>query len=190
MMCHAIGARLGEHGDPVKAVRRSFEWLKAEIVNISLSADFPDQIFAATLNQSLCVGRDDKGTYLASTLLAFPNSVKWQTRISANSVIVATRYSLEIAPLLPPSETPADTTSRAAVEHSVLTQLREAPGKTLPQLHKGLVDFWPEGLAVKAPVLYEAVERLVSSGKIRYETTRVPGMFDKGTAPQFRFSEG
>ena len=47
-------------------------------------------------------------------------------------------------------------------------------------------DLWPQGLAVKAPVLYEVVQRLVSLGKTRCETARVPGMFGKGTAPQFR----
>lgn len=187
MMCHAIEARLEEHGDPITAIRESFEWLRAEVVNISLAADRPDRIFAATLNQSLCVGRDNEGTYLASTNLAFPDSAKWHTRVPANSIAVATRDSLEIHPLLSPAETPVDAASRAAVEDSVLTQLHEEQGKTLPQLYKGMSDLWPQGLAVKAPVLYEVVERLVSLGKIRYETTRVPGMFDKGTAPQCRF---
>ena len=186
MMCHAIEEALAESGDPVAAIREGFERLKAEIVGLALSADFPDRIVAARRNQPLWMGRDNGAVYLASTAIAFPDTARWRSIVPPNSVISVTLETVGVHQLSPPDETPSDQVSRAGLEQSILDQLAGTPGLTMQALMRGMGHLWPPPPARAAEMTYEVLERLLVSGKVRYEAARVEGMFGQGTVPQFR----
>ena len=187
MMCHAIEANLDACGDPVEAMRLSFEQLKSEIVGLFISADFPDTIFAATFNQSLWLGRDADGAYLSTAPSAMPPSAKWRSVVPANSVVAVSRDRMEVYNLFGLDETPADGISRAAVERSVLEQLAEKPGKRPSELYGAMKELCPPGPSLLPRTLYEVLGQLLAAGTIRFEVARVPGMFGQGTAPQAKF---
>lgn len=187
ILCHGIEDARADSSDLLEAMRRAYMRWPGEIVGMCIHADDPERIVAACVNQPLTIGRSESETFLASTGLAFPDSVSWRMPAPPNSVLAIRGDGLCVRPLDSPA-TPVDVNGpRAKAEAAILDLLAKKPGATWGAAYSSTKPLWPAGpLNANTPMAYEILERLCRSKQVRLETIRVPGMFKKGTAPQVR----
>ena len=170
--------------DPLEAVRRAVRRAPAEAVWAFVFADHPDAIVVANVNQRVVIGRDDAGTYLASSAIAFPPGVRWRCETPANTVALISRGASCFDMLAPAEELPVDETLPAGLEQAALEYIRANPGTSLPKTAShALKPLFPTGkIGRRAFACYRALERLLASGAIRSEITHVPGTNGEGAA--------
>jgi glucosamine--fructose-6-phosphate aminotransferase (isomerizing) len=188
IMCHLIGEERSGCGDLLEAMRRAYMRMPAEICGLTIHQDDPDRLIAATINQSVVIGRDASSTYLASVGLALPESVSWRMLLPMNTTAAITRDGMELRPFDPTAEPVDERCPYAEAESLVLQALREEPGQRFGKIAWGLTkSVWPDrGLVANSPMAYAIIERLYRAGRLRFETERVPGMFNQGTVPQVK----
>ncbi len=188
VMAHWIAVHLAESGDPEQAIRQAFSDWPAEIMGLYLTLAEPGTVYGARWNQPICVGRDNSGSYLASSPMAFPHDCAWQTWVPPCSVIAVTAEALRITPLGPPEEALADDIDRGEARAAVLEQLAEGESKTAPELHHAVKALSQcEARIVSCDPLYQVLTDLEGEGLITHEIARVKGSAEGLTAPQFRF---
>ncbi|MEW6358993.1 MAG: hypothetical protein AB1696_21855 [Planctomycetota bacterium] len=188
IMCHLIEEGYKESGDLLDAMREAYMKMPGEICGLAVHEDESDRIIAATINQSIVAGLDDSGMYLASIGLALPDAVTWRASLPMNTAAAVTRHGMRLKPF-DPSAVPVDMNCPyAEAEAMVLDALKNEPGATFGKAAWGLTkSLWPDGaLTRSAPMCYEIIERLHRTGRIRFDTERVPGMFNEGTVPRVR----
>jgi glucosamine--fructose-6-phosphate aminotransferase (isomerizing) len=187
IMGHAVEWRAARHGDRLEAMRQTYMKWPAEIVGMTIHADDPERIVVACVNQPLVIGRDDAATYVASVGLALPNSVSWRMPMPANAAAVIRRDGVQIRPFDADVEPVDGNCPEAKAEAVILDLLAKTPGATWGKGYSATRPLWPDGrLTLNAPMAYAILERLYRSGRIRFESVEVPGMFNQGTAPQVR----
>ena len=188
VMAHWIAVHLAETGDPEQAIRKAFTDWPGEIMGLYITLSHPDTLYGARCNQPICVGRDNTGTYLAGSPMAFPRDFAWQTWVPPWSVIAVTADSLRLTPLFPPDEALADDIDRGQAREAILQQLADGEARTAPELC-GPVSALSlrEDRIVSCDPLYQVLTDLENEGVISHEVARVEGSAEGLTAPQFRF---
>ena len=171
--------------DPGDAARRAVRQAPSEAVWAFVFADQPDTIVVTNVNQRVVVGRDDSGTYIASSALAIPAGVRWRCEMPGNTLAVISREEARFELLAPAEELPVDETLPVGLENAALDYVRSNPGASLPQIAgSALNPLLPkDGLTRRGFAAYRTIERLLQSGMVRAETKHVPGANREGTAP-------
>ena len=185
----AVGAAYERLGDPLRAVDEVTRRAPAEAVYVFLFHDDPGRLYASVVNQRLVIGLDASGAYVASSALAFPESVRWVTETPGNTVAVVSLDGVRFAPLFPPSALAVAEVLPAGVEEACVEFIRANPGKRLADIVDGAVArlLPKEGLVRRAAAGYRTIERLLAAGRIRAETKAVPGVIEGETAVQTVF---
>ncbi|MBM4079891.1 MAG: hypothetical protein FJ278_09345 [Planctomycetes bacterium] len=187
ILCHAVEDARAKGSDLLEAMRRAYMRWPGEIVGMAIHADDPEGIVATCVNQPLTIGRNASETFLASTGLAFPDSISWRMPVPPNSALAIRRDGLDVRPF-DATATPVDVNGpRAKAEAAIFDLLARKPGATWGAAYSSTKPLWPAGqLNANTPMAYEILERLCRSNLVRLETVRVPGMFNRGAAPQVR----
>lgn len=167
---------------------QAFQEYPGEIVGLCLHATCPDTIVAVRHNKPLEIARDPEGAvYLASARLAFPSPTNWHTRMCAcASARINRNGTLQFTPfadknLLPVATLPSPT----AMEKQVIAMLINKGPCNIEQLLDSTLKLWPaDALNQKETLVFEALAALLAEGRIAIENRPVPGMFNKGQAPQ------
>ena len=76
VMCQLIYKYKQNVKDTVSAMTSAFTEIPGEIVGLVIEEESSDRIYFSRINMPMFVGFDDHGAYLASSPIAFPNSVK------------------------------------------------------------------------------------------------------------------
>jgi hypothetical protein len=187
VMCQLIEDETRARQNLLDAMRAAYTSMPGEICGICLHADTPERLVAAAVNQSIVIGRDAASVYLCSTGLALPESVTWRLQLPPNTAAAIRHADVTLRPFDAAAAPVVTAHPSIDADAFVLDSLREQPGQTWGSVFGKLrAQFWPAGgLTVTAPAV-DAIENLVRSGRVRFETHRVPGMFNRGTAPQAR----
>jgi len=172
--------------DPCQAVRRVMTRAPSEAIFAFVFRDQAERIFVANVNQRLVIGRDDAGTYLASSAIALPDDVRWRTEMPANTIAVIGADGLSLECLARTGELPVDEALPAGLETAFLDFVRANPGSALGHVTgKALRPLLPEDALIRGSLAaYQTVERLLAAGLVRSETETVPGVNGQGTAPR------
>lgn len=191
--CHEISVAYDElKGAPHRlrdAMVKVYQNHPSEIVGLCLHADHPDEIAAARHNLPMEIGRDNNGAvYIASTTIAFPKTVHWETRMPPLAGATLRRDgAIDILPftspkLLPMGNAPSPTT----VEKQMCDLLRKYGPLNIPDLFDEVDKLWPDGvLGEKEIVTFEALAALLKEGRVGLEKRRIPGVLEGTTAPRF-----
>jgi len=175
LMCQLIANKIRSGQEPRAAMAEAFGAYPSEIVGLSIHADFPDQIFAARINQPMCVACGNGATYLATTALAFPENAALMCYIPENTsaCITASGMNVDTTPLVPEHVLPI--TPR--IWHDAYDTLTAALQNREPKSVGALVDLckplWPEeGLPQGAMLVYEVLRSIRDQGHL--QVTEVP----------------
>ncbi len=176
-----IGAEIDKGESIVDAIRTVVRRTPDEAIRLLIFSREPDHIYVANVNQRLLIGKDDSGTYMASSALAFPEGILWRAEVPANSIAVIGRESIEFQRLAPSDEMPVNETLPAGVDEAFMNFVRANPGKMLTNVVGGaIVPLLPEGqLNCEAPIGQRTLERMLAAGLIRVEVHKVVREDDK-----------
>jgi len=191
--CQAIAAAYAEYSSQphplLTAASQIYQSYPNEIVGLCLHAAHPDEIVAVRHNQPCEIGRNkDDDIYLATTTIAFPSNVCWQTRMPAQAGALFHRDgSIVIEPFrnmpIPIGPFP----SPSAIEAAIQPLLQGAQPPTLSALCDAVKPLWPEGtLNEKAIAIYETLASMIAEERIELKDIRVPGVEEGTTVPQTR----
>jgi len=188
VMCHLIESLMEACGGPLNAMRRAFMACPAEIVGLMVHASTPDCIIVARFNQPLMIGRSERGTYLSTTALAFPDmGMEWMTPMPASAAAAVYRDRIDILPFDPPPGKVADIIPWAAGREIMLELLGAGDGVSLQQFKNATAPLWPEDAAPqKDMMVYEIMRQLRLEGRICFVTERVPAIKSGETKPLIR----
>lgn len=180
----AVEERCEGGEEPLEAIRRVMVEDPAEGVYVFMWRGKADRLFVGNVNQRLIIGRDDKGTYLATSALAFPESVDWRMEAPANTVAVITKEGATFERLGAASDMTVEEVLPARLDEAFVDFVRDHPGSMLADVvDHALAPLFPEGkLARRAMAGYQAMERLLGAGTVRAETRTIPGVNGEGTA--------
>ena len=124
VMCHFISSLVRQNSSPAEAMRASYTAFPAEIAGLMLHLDAPGCVFASRINKALVVGRGKKGTYIATTAMAFPEGeVSWFSTAPANATQAIFGDRIEVYPLNPQPQSVADVIPWSAAREKVLESL-------------------------------------------------------------------
>ena len=181
----AVAAEYETCREPGEAARRAVRQAPSEAVWAFVFADQPDTIVVTNVNQRVAIGRDDSGTYIASSTLAIPTEARWRCEMPGNTLAVINREGVRFESLAPGEELPVHEALPFGLENAALDYVRSNPGASLPQIAgNALNPLLPKsGLTRRSFAAYRTVERLLQSGMVRAEAKHVPGTNGEGTAP-------
>lgn len=190
--CHEISIAYNElEGCPNRlrdAMMKVYQEHPSEIVGLCLHEDHPDEMAAARHNLPMEIGRDSNGAvYIASTTIAFPESARWQMRMSPLAGATLRRNgAVDIAPFTNPNLLPmGDVPSPTTVERQLCQLMRERGPLNIPDIFDEVDKLWPDGvLGEKEIVTFEALASLLKEGLVEFETRRIPGVLEGTTAPR------
>ncbi len=183
-MAHDISHRLTEANDLAEAMAGAFCATPAELVGLSIHLQSPTRIAACRINMPLTFGRDETGMYAATTALAFPESVSWTIPMAPNASAMVAADGVEIRPMAAPPAAVAPMLSADALSECVVSALRTGEPQTIAGLCKVTEQHWAAGcLDQPAMAVFETLTALSNEGKVRFDEVRVPGQYDRGTAP-------
>ncbi len=75
VFCHRLESNLKKSGDMLKAMSKTSDEMKSESASLAIKVSYSREIFMTTVNQSLAIGWDEKGAYVATSSLTFPDSL-------------------------------------------------------------------------------------------------------------------
>lgn len=186
IFCASVSDEYKKCSDPVEAIKKTALRIPTEAIYLLLFRDEPEKIFVYNFNQRLVFGRDNSGTYFASSSLSFPEQVAIWCEMPANAIAIVSKDTLEFIRFVPKQEFLVSETYPVGLEEAFLSYVYSHPGKTLGQVvgevTKGL--FPKATLVRKAAAGYQTLERLIANGEIRTEPHMVPGVNGQGEAPQ------
>ena len=174
---------------PQAALRTTMTRMPTEAVYAFMLRYQPGRLYVANVNQRAAIGRDETGTYIASSALAFPESVRWRAETSGNTIVVIEKDSVQFEPLASWETFPVEESFPAGVDEAILAFIRENAGCSLSMIVQGTLSslIATRNIARRPVVGYQAIERLLLSGAIRSEEQSVPGVGGEGTAPRTVF---
>lgn len=188
VMCHAIGGELQRCGDPQEAIRRAFTQWPGEIVGLYITTEVPGAIYGARFNMPACVGRDNGGSYIASSPTGFPREFTWRTWVPPDSVFSVRPASLNLALLRPPEQALDRDIDPARAKDAVVQALSEQEDMSVGELLKVVKPLsHRDSRFVAYDIVYETLYDLQRAGRLEQETVRREGAADDLTAPHFRF---
>lgn len=192
-LCQAIGAAYetstAEPHPLLIAASQSYQEYPSELVGLCLHAAHPDEIVVVRHNMPCEIGRNKEGEiYLATTTIAFPSDVCWQTRMPAQSGALFQRDgSILIEPFRNTPISIGTFPSPTAIEAAIQPLLNATEPPTVGTLCTAVKQLWPEGtLNEKAIAIYETVASMIVEERICLKGINVPGVEDGTTVPQTR----
>ena len=176
VMCHFISSLVQQNLDPAEAMGRAFSALPAEIVGMMVHLDEPDCVLAANINKALMVGCGNRGTYLATTSMAFPPEEQMSslTAAPANATLAVFGDRIEVFPLDQLSRPITDVIPWSAARERILELLAEGKGQHFGRLKRVTSSLWPPGtLSQDDMMIYETLRGLSEEGLIRFKETHI-----------------
>lgn len=187
VMCQLIYQKKSLGIDTARAMEAAFCEMPSEIVGLTLEAESPDCIFFSRINMPMFVGFDESGAYLASSPMAFPESVTdykllpplSSGRVYRNryEVVEYAGFSMEVLPF------DESTVAECACAVQVLL---EKGGMSARELVRILKMGQPKTVLFQnAPILYLALIKLLEEHKITLQSIQCTE--DGMTAPKTLF---
>ena len=189
VVAEAVAGEYERRREPREAIRRTMIRIPSEGVFAFLVHDRPDYIYAANVNQRMVIGKDEDGVYLATSALAFPESVRWRAEMPGNTIAVMTRNTCSFESLGPTETFPVEEMMPANLDQAFLDFVRANPASTLAKVVDNALApiLQRDRLVRRSAAGYQAMERLLAGGVMRAETQTVPGVEEDDTAPQTVF---
>lgn len=159
-----------------EALLRAASSYPAEIVGLLLCAETPDSIHAARFNQPLMIGRNETGTYLSTTALAFPQKLDSIIHAPIRSVMKFNRDGFEVRRL--PNKTGAVSDIFPFYKgYQIIEQMLSLDkGLTLQDFKNATAGLWPHNMVPqKDMMVYEILRLLKYQNKIRFKKHYVTG---------------
>lgn len=184
IMCQAIGRQYAQlEGSELRlreAIGQVFERYPSEVVGVALHADHADEIVVARHNKPMLLGRDAQGgQYLASTAIAFPQQVCWQTRMAPEAVASIHRSGeVRLRPLAHERlHAFGARPSAERVEQEIVEVLRKQGPRNMEQMFADAAALYPQGvLTEKESVVFDLLQALLREGKIELQNRPRPGV--------------
>ena len=163
----------GESTD--KAMASAFQYMPSEIVGLAVDEEHSDRIYFSRINQPMFLGFDDNGAYLASSPIAFPESVKEYQLLPTCSSGVVYADHVEIKSF-EDSEISVCEIDEKALKVAEETIIEFTKGKSSPAGE--IFDRIEEKLACGKPVqadasFYITLARLMKEGRLSISEGRV-----------------
>ena len=186
VMCHFISSLVQKDSSPVEAIRAAYAAFPAEIAGLMLHLDAPDCVFASRINKALTVGRGNKGMYLATTAMAFPEGeISWFSAVPANATQAIFEDRIEVYPLHPQPQSIVDVIPWSAARDRVLELLASGKGQHFGKLKRVTSSLWPEGILPQDDVMiYEILRGLEDEGVIRFKERPIVSAEDGVSIPK------
>lgn len=168
VMCQLIWRNRDKGMDTVRAMTEAFAEMPSEIVGLVTEIESPDRIYYSRINQPMFVGFAEDGAYLASSLTAFPDTVKEYRLLPPLSSGVVYRDRVEITPYKAFSVevAPFDGKTVADAKAVILKRLEEGEA-TARNLFSATKEILPKGIPTQfAAIVYLALAELLREGKI------------------------
>jgi len=190
LVTQAVSRNYAKSANPSLAIRETLKRRPFESVFAFIFHDIPNTIFLANINQRVVIGQDTEGTYLASSAMAFPDTVSWQTELPANTLARITKTSIHYECLLPHNELQIVETMPAKLDSTVLQYLKESPEASLQEIvDNALVTLFESGRLVRRAFAgYRTIERLLASNLIEMKTVFIPGINGENDTPKKVFA--
>jgi len=189
VVCHMIEANFKISGDMLQAIGATLNKIKIEIAALSVSVDSPQQVFLACTNQSLAVGWDKDGAYVASSTLAFPASVQRSFRLPPGTAAVLTPADIKIVNIPAWNIVIENPFTPAEAEKTALEYLKENSGKLVGEIfHMYSQTLYPEKSLNRChQTSMEVMEGLLRTKKITSSRKYIDGLEKGLTAPRTLF---
>jgi glucosamine--fructose-6-phosphate aminotransferase (isomerizing) len=186
IMCQLIAKHLHDEANaPLEAMSRAFLEFPAEIVGLALSADHSDRILGFRGNMPLMMGRNGKGTMLASTAMAFPDPApEWLMPMPPNCAFTVSRDTIDIQPFAVAPRLVGDWHPLLPKARELILAELQAGPRGLGALNKIVLPLWPDSvLAQKDFLVYETIRQLRDEGLVRIERKSFPGVLPNTEVP-------
>ena len=175
VMCQLIYRYKDGGMDTARAMTSAFSKMPSEIVGLVVEAESPDRIYFSRINKPMFVGFDAEGAYLASSPIAFPNSVKGYRLLPALSsgvvfrdrVVVTDHYAEFPIPVATFDE---NTVDAAAREIMTLLATREAGIRDMFAVVRAILP--KDVLSESDTIVYCAVSKLLGEQRIDMRPSR------------------
>lgn len=168
VMCQLIWRNREQGMGTVQAMTAAFATMPSEIVGLVSEAESPDRIYYSRVNQPMFVGFASDGAYLASSLTAFPDTVKKYQLLPPLSSGIVYRDHVEITPYqaFPTEVAPFDEKTVADAKAVILSRL-EAGEATVRDLFSEIREILQKDVPTQfAAIVYLAVSELLREGRI------------------------
>lgn len=174
VMCQLIYKFRCEGCSITDAMTRAFSTMPAEIVGLVIDEDSPDRIYFSRINMPMFVGFDETGAYLASSPMAFPDSVGSYELLPplSSGTVYRDHCEVEPYPSFDMDVMPFDEKTVENAKQTALDKLAEE-NATTSQLFRAFRAEMPCGvLNQSAPIVYLALVDLLKNGTVGCRTVR------------------
>ncbi|MGC9319445.1 MAG: hypothetical protein ACP5KN_15535, partial [Armatimonadota bacterium] len=154
-----------------------------------ITVSYSTALFGARFNMPMCVGRDGRGAYVASSPCAFPETVRQWRWIPPWSVVEVTAAGTRVHPLGEESSGHNDDIDRSRARERLLALLSGGEPVTCGRMIEAVRGLAPEGGPVVAyDPTYEVLHELESEGRVGRESRQVAGPIPGVSATSFQFT--
>lgn len=187
VMCQLIYYHKQGCANTAEAMTEAFCEMPGIIVGLAIEEESPDRIFFSRINMPMFVGFDAQGAYLATSPIAFPESVKSYELLPplSSGVVFKDRYEVRgYENFRTPLELFGEET--VAFAEGIVLDVLKKEQSGFPELRKELLKHLPQGVITQEnAIIYMALSRLLEKGKIlALHTRRAVGA---DTAPKINF---
>lgn len=189
VMAHAIANRMGDGAQPLSAIEDAFLCLPSEIAGLFITYSHSAALFGARFNMPVCVGRDGRGAYVASSPCGFPETVREWRWIPPWSVAEITFAQTQVRPLGDGCTGGRDDIDRREARECILELLADGEAATCGRMIEAVGGLAVEdGPVVACDPTYEVLHELESEGRVRRDRRRVAGPIPGVPAATFEFT--
>ena len=187
--CQMIDREIAKGADAAFALQQVMTQIPAEAVSLVLSLSEPEAINFARLSFPMHVTFGEKGAYMSTAPMAFPENAGGYTMLPPMSYGKVYKDRFEVQPFAAAPATVAPITPQVmAAAYDYLEQKLKTPMSfNETGLGEYLEPLYPKAdCTQRATVRYQAVSELYRQGRLRMKTEYIEGQTDKLRAPKFK----
>ncbi len=190
VMCQLITRNIANGDEAERAIENAFCTMPNKIVGLLLSLTKPDRIFWGRINRPMMLSFSDKGAYLATSAMAFPDNCGEIITLPQNSSGYVRNDVFDFKSFKNPPARVAEINERIFEQGIKETRKILKDGeKTFKQIEKHMGILFEESDCTPKTLLgYEVLRYLENLGEIKITTSMVEGAKEGLLAPQFKIS--
>jgi glucosamine 6-phosphate synthetase-like amidotransferase/phosphosugar isomerase protein len=172
VMCKLIQRNMDRGLEPAEAMGEAFCAMPSEIVGLMMTRSLPNSIVWSRLNMPMWLGFSDNGLYMATTALAFPDSVTDSHLLPeyASGVVTADSYTVKPYLKRPIKIAPIDTRVTKSAYEKICEILSEGD-KNFADLYRGIDPLFPMADCTSSePLAYDVLQSLDKEGALEVRT--------------------
>ena len=176
-------------GSHTEAIRKALTQLPCESVFVFIFKDAPEYIYVGNINQRAVVGRNKSGTYLGTSILAFPENINWVSEVPGNTIAKISRNDIILKTLAWEKIFQPEEQLPYGLEQAFIEYVSRKPGCVLAEIVDNALKVLFDGkcLQRRAAAAYQTMERLLNAGKISVKNIEIPGINENAPAAKTCF---